>query len=332
MSNLELYTNLQTSDTALANVERMGAAMCQSGMFGCTRREQGTILAIACITMGMSPLDVANKYHIIDGKLSKKAGAALAEFKARGGKYKWLRTGQEPDQDQENLEAVGEFTLDGETITVRFDMAMARKAGLVRAKSAWETFPWKMLRARVESDAIGMLAPEIYFGDDDFLPSSPQPQQPVFGAKPEQSEEQNPEPKRGAQTSSERKPETTTTSRFDPEAIQDAEEIPAETVPDSGPQPDNGKQKAGDGGSPEAAETVEPDDGDGEGYKGDLNPAILQQLKKILRNDMRKSLIYMRAIGYIKADEGLGCLSEFHARAIIDRHQSFLENARKSVA
>lgn len=332
MSNLELYTNLQTSDTALANVERMGAAMCQSGMFGCTRREQGTILAIACITMGMSPLDVANKYHIIDGKLSKKAGAALAEFKARGGKYKWIRTGQEPDQDQENLEAVGEFTLDGETITVRFDMAMARKAGLVRSKSAWETFPWKMLRARVESDAIGMLAPEIYFGDDDYLPSSQQPQQPLFGAKPEQNEERDQKPITSAQARPERKPETPAASRFNPGTIQDAEEIPAETVPNAGPQSDNGKPNTVDGGSPKAAETMEHDDGDGEGYKGDLNPAILEQLKKVLRNDMRKALIYIRSLGWIKADEGLGCLSEFNARAIIDRHQSFLEKARNSVA
>jgi hypothetical protein len=37
---------------------------------------------------GMPPLTLAEKYHLIQGKLSMRADAMLAEFNARGGKHK----------------------------------------------------------------------------------------------------------------------------------------------------------------------------------------------------------------------------------------------------
>lgn len=162
--SIDIYTKIQDP---VAAIDRMGEWFASSGMFGCTRPEQGKILAMTCLAEKKSPFVINRTYHIIDGKLSKKSMAALAQFRGRGGRYKWIKTGEEPVSNEDDREAVGEFTYDGQTVTARFSIRDAKRAEYIRRGSAWEKTPAKMLRARVSSNAIGMIAPEVYAGDED---------------------------------------------------------------------------------------------------------------------------------------------------------------------
>lgn len=154
---IDLYSRLNDSIVA---IEKVGGWLAKSGFFRTDRVEQGQTLMLMCWSLKISPFQLLRTHHIIDNQLSKKSLAALAEFREKGGKHRWLNIGDQGD------EAIGEFTFEDNTITVRFTMDDARKQGLVRANSGWVKTPSNMLRARVISNAIGMLCPEIFAGSD----------------------------------------------------------------------------------------------------------------------------------------------------------------------
>jgi hypothetical protein len=160
---IELYSKLNDPLTA---IDKIGTFFAKSGMFGCDKEEQGKVLAMVCLAENKSPVVITRTYHIMDGKLSKKALAALAEFRSRGGKHKWIKTGDEPGTGDERC-AIGEFAWEGEKMTVSYSLGNARTQGLIKDRSNWVKTPGNMLRARVITNALGMLAPEIFAGDGD---------------------------------------------------------------------------------------------------------------------------------------------------------------------
>lgn len=142
-------------------VERLGEIIATSGMFGCTKIEQGQVLALQCMTEKKAPLELAKVYHIIEGKLSMRADAMLAKFQMSGGTVKWTR------RDDKAVEAT--FTLRGNSLPfsatiesfVANGVAVGRDGKL---KDNWRKFPRQMLTARVISEAVRLLAPEVVFG------------------------------------------------------------------------------------------------------------------------------------------------------------------------
>lgn len=168
MSNaIELYSRMANPIEA---INQIGDFFAKSGMFGCEKSEQGKVLAMVCLAEQKSPVEIVRTYHIIDGKLSKKALAALAEFRAKGGRHKWLKTGYEPVANEDAREAVGDFTFEGQSIRVGFTVADAKRMGFnFKPGSGWSKNPANMLRARVISNALGMLCPEIFAGADEEL-------------------------------------------------------------------------------------------------------------------------------------------------------------------
>lgn len=169
----------KTSDP-MALIERLGTALAKSGFAGCDRLEQGQVIAWACVAKRIDPFEFTETYDIVDGKLRRKAMAAFAEFRKRGGKVKWVKTGDEAVQNEDEREAVGEFSWEGQVVTCRFTMADAKRAELVRPRSNWVKTPSNMLRARVASNAIGMLAPEIYAGGSDEEPQVAKVAEPLL--------------------------------------------------------------------------------------------------------------------------------------------------------
>lgn len=172
MNEITIYEKVQNP---LEFAKEMGKAFSQSGMFGCKNEQQGVVLAMACAVERKNPIELARTYHIIDGKLSMRADAMLAEFRARGGKHRWLRTGDDHQAAEIELE------FDGLKSSVTFSMEDAHRAELVKPKSGWEKYPGEMLRARVVSKAIRMIAPEIIagcyapeeLGDDNVIDVTP---------------------------------------------------------------------------------------------------------------------------------------------------------------
>ena len=57
-----------------AGLEMFGNAICRSGMFGCESKEAGIVFALQCIAENKPPLEMAKNYHLVKGKLTKRAG------------------------------------------------------------------------------------------------------------------------------------------------------------------------------------------------------------------------------------------------------------------
>jgi hypothetical protein len=169
MESIQLYSKIITT---LEAVNAWGDDMAKSGMYGCTRVEQGRQLAMICYTNNMTPDEVMARYDIIDGKLRKKATACLADFRKKGGKHKWI------DDGMDGLKATCQFVFEGEQLTVTFRIEDAQRQGLVRPNSNWIKTPGNMLRARVTTLGVTMLAPEIVSSglvDGDEEPMTPTP-------------------------------------------------------------------------------------------------------------------------------------------------------------
>lgn len=174
MSNeIELYSKMANPIDA---IDKIGEMFAKSGMFGCDRVEQGKILAMICLAEKKSPVAITRDFDIVEGKLRKKALAALADFRGMGGKHKWINSGDAPAANEEDWKAsLWLKDRDGIEITYDYSMADARKEGLIKDKSRWVKRPGNMLRARCISNGLGMLCPELYAGDDDNESDAPSP-------------------------------------------------------------------------------------------------------------------------------------------------------------
>jgi hypothetical protein len=171
-TGIELYSRI---DRPLDAIAQIGTFFAKSGMFGCEKVEQGMVLAMECLATNKQPSVIARTYHIMDGKLSKKALAALAEFRSAGGKHKWIRTGEEAADKEDDRAAELELTFDGNTIRYVFSVKDAKRMGVsFKPGSGWSKAVGNMLRARAISNGVAMLAPEIFAGDvEDESSSAP---------------------------------------------------------------------------------------------------------------------------------------------------------------
>jgi hypothetical protein len=150
----------------LAAIKTLGEAFKTSPMLGLTTPGDGVVLAMTCMADGITPLDFIRKYHIIEGRPSMRADAMTAEFRRRGGKVRWLQLG-----DKGVAEA--EFEFEGQTLRASFSLDDARKLlgkgkdgkdRIDKAGGNWEKDPGAMLRARLTSKIIRIMAPEIVAG------------------------------------------------------------------------------------------------------------------------------------------------------------------------
>jgi hypothetical protein len=155
---LSLFTNV--SDPVGAAMQ-LGEAFAASGMFGCTKPAQGAILALQCLTSGLTPFEVTKTYHLLDGKLSMKADAMLGRFVAAGGKVIWgTRTSERVkarwiyrDNDLEMEVTMQELVASG--------VALGKGGEL---KDNYKRHPRQMLTARLISEAVRLLAPDVVSG------------------------------------------------------------------------------------------------------------------------------------------------------------------------
>lgn len=171
-----------------AGLKIIGDSIAQSGMFGCDKPEQGLIIALQCMAERKPPLEMAKTYHIIKGKLTKRADAMLAEFKQAGGKFIFADLKNPTAQ-----KAVVTFE-DYKDFKVEYSIDDAKSAGVynTKADSPWQRTPAAMLRARLVSETLRAIAPEIVVGcytpeeasqfDDVTTPS--QPKAKANAAKP----------------------------------------------------------------------------------------------------------------------------------------------------
>ena len=161
-------------------INKLGKMFADSCMFGCNNVDQGRVLAMTCISEGRPPSYYSKRFHIIGGNMSMKADAMLAEFRLAGGRHRIIERSPE--------RCAVELTCDGQKLVSEFTWAdasqeeypftTAANKGTVpkrqnngqvnpnALKDNWAT-PRKrmqMLWARVVSDGVRALMPEVNFG------------------------------------------------------------------------------------------------------------------------------------------------------------------------
>lgn len=141
-------------------IQLMGEMISGSGMFGCTKVEQGMVLAMQCLAEGKAPLELAKTYHIIEGKLTMRADAMLGRYLASGGKVKWT--------ERTDKRVAGMWTCDGNDVEIAVSLDEMIKNGVAgslgKIKANWQKFPRQMLTARCISEAVRLLMPQIVAG------------------------------------------------------------------------------------------------------------------------------------------------------------------------
>jgi hypothetical protein len=174
---MQLYSHITDP---LDAINKLGMAFYKSGMFGCGNIEQGQILAMTCLTEGLTPLEFQRRYHIISGRPSLRADYMLAEFTKQGGEYKVIERTSETATIELNIgkrksvfsftiaEAMGEEYVynklgnEGKIPKVGPDGKINDKA----CKDNWSTPRRRaqMLWNRVVSDAIRTICPTVNHG------------------------------------------------------------------------------------------------------------------------------------------------------------------------
>ena len=119
--------------------------------------EPGKLVAMKCLTEGLLPDEFFEKYHVLGtGQIVLTANASLGKFKSLGGKYKIIRN------DEESCEI--EFEWKKEKKVQSFTIEQARKKGLIKAQSAWATWPEDQLMWTVVRKYLRRYVPEEFAG------------------------------------------------------------------------------------------------------------------------------------------------------------------------
>ena len=119
--------------------------------------EQAELILLECMARRVSPFEFIRDNHIVNGKITMRADTMAARFNQAGGHIAWTR------HDDECAEAV--FTdRRGHKTTIAYTIKDAAKAGVANRAGAWKQHTAAMLRARLISKAIRMVAPECSNG------------------------------------------------------------------------------------------------------------------------------------------------------------------------
>ena len=153
---IELYKKISDPVTAAL---QLGTVFARSGLFGCSKEEQGQVLALTCLAENKTPLEVMRTFHIISTKsgtnLGMRADAMLARFRELGGKCQWLETTDKV--------ARARFIYDGNDVERQYTIEQVRTMEKTGQEN-YKRWPAAMLRARLVSETMRMIAPEIVAG------------------------------------------------------------------------------------------------------------------------------------------------------------------------
>jgi hypothetical protein len=162
----------------ITDIDRMGAAIAASGLFGITKKEQAIALMLVAQSQGRHPASVAEEYDIIQNRPALRSRAALARYQIAGGRIEWL------DRTAEKVSARFSHPSGGELV-VTWDIARARAMGL-DAKDNWKKQPMVMLSWRVVAEGIRMTYPACLSGEyiaeevEDLEPRNVTPERPAL--------------------------------------------------------------------------------------------------------------------------------------------------------
>lgn len=304
-----LWNKIEESSDPITAIDRMGDWIGRSGMLPLSKVEAGKVIALVCVTEGISPIEFMRTYDVMsDGRIRKKSLAALASLRKKGGKHKWIKSGDD------GKEAVIELTYEGQTITSRYTIDDAKKANLVKDGGNWVKTPANMLRARAVSNGVGMIAPEIFAGEDDGAEDGPNVVLNMKSANPEpvaETVKDKPAPK---------KPEPRKEHVIDIQAEPVQEAKPVEIV-----QQPPVKQEP----SPVPVQTEQPAQSTSSGPK--LSNEMVAKIEEAITPEhSEKALKWMFRNGWLKTGMSLYDLPEARAQRILKQRDSFISTINKA--
>ena len=135
----------------------MAKKVASSGMFGFKNENQAYALMLIAESEGLHPMKAIQQYHIINGRPALKSTEVLSRFQKDKGCIKWITT------DEETAEAELSHPQGG-SITIKWTIEKAKKAGIYDKNPTWKTYPSNMLRARVITDGVNALYPACLNG------------------------------------------------------------------------------------------------------------------------------------------------------------------------
>lgn len=176
-TGLTLYDRFPNAMSAIDNI---GKAIFGSKMFGAANVDQGRMLALGFFANKLDPFSWKQRHHIIGGNITMSAEAMLADFRAAGGEHTIIS--RTPDKAAVELKHGRKKQLFEFTWTeARAEEYIYNKQGVANPKirnlpngdvdvaalkDNWAT-PRKrmqMLWARVISDGVGAMMPEVSAG------------------------------------------------------------------------------------------------------------------------------------------------------------------------
>lgn len=154
-----MVNEIELTRWSVSDLEVMADRVAKSKLFGLDQSQAFTLMLL-CQAEGIHPVKAVQRYHVIQGRPAMKADAMLADFLRVGGTVEWVTE----SDDREKCEAIfrhATFAPKGKA--VRFSTADAKAAGLL-GNPTWQKYPANMLRARVISNGVRMIAPGIVAG------------------------------------------------------------------------------------------------------------------------------------------------------------------------
>ena len=139
-----------------SDLEKMGAALAASGLFGVKSSAQAIALMLVAQSEGLHPATVAQDYDIIAGKATRKTHSVLARFQQFGGSVRW--------HELTDQKAEATFTHpQGGSVKIAWTFAQASEIGLT-SKDNWKKYPRAMLRARCIAEGVRAVFPAAIGG------------------------------------------------------------------------------------------------------------------------------------------------------------------------
>lgn len=143
--------NLTMEHAEVAN--KIGDWIARSGMFGVSTPDQGKIIAFSALANGVDPFQYMRTYHVVEGKLTMRADAMLAELEKAGGRVEWKTS------TPEICEATFYGPNDQKGFTVIVSLKELKETGVAigkdkKTKANYAHFPRQMLRARAIAEGV----------------------------------------------------------------------------------------------------------------------------------------------------------------------------------
>jgi hypothetical protein len=139
--------------------ERFAGAVAKSGFVpGVSSTSQALVKIQAGSEFGIKPMQALAAFHVVEGKISMAPQAQLGILRRSGRDFRVV-------ERSEKAAEIAFVEKDGSVRgKLRFTIEEAKKAGLVKPRGAWETYPANMLWWRAVANGIRLYYPELTLG------------------------------------------------------------------------------------------------------------------------------------------------------------------------